>query len=98
LAKVACGAFADNAFVSGRQRRDFAGLRSSLYFIVSPSLYFRRRSTPRQSTSALDPATVVGSASLVPRIRAVSRDGTSRQPDSHLSRRENISPRSQSRR
>jgi len=29
LAKVACGAFADDSFVSGRQRRDFAGLRSA---------------------------------------------------------------------
>jgi hypothetical protein len=29
LAKVACGAFADNGFVAGRQRRDFAGLCSA---------------------------------------------------------------------
>jgi hypothetical protein len=26
LAKVACGAFADNAFAAGRKRRDFCGL------------------------------------------------------------------------
>jgi len=28
LAKIACGAFADDSFVSGRQRRDFAGPQS----------------------------------------------------------------------
>jgi len=29
LAKVACGAFADDSSVSGRQRRDFAGRLSA---------------------------------------------------------------------
>jgi hypothetical protein len=29
LEKVACGAFSDSSFVSGRKRRDFCGLHSA---------------------------------------------------------------------
>jgi hypothetical protein len=34
LAKVGCAAFADCGFVAGRQRRDFAGLRSAAAAIL----------------------------------------------------------------
>jgi hypothetical protein len=37
LAKVAYGAFADNGFVSGRQRRDFAGLRTPALLRTTPA-------------------------------------------------------------
>jgi len=51
LAKVASGAFADNACVPGRERRDFRGLRSDIECSgwVTPQ--------PRKNRNAAGPAT-----------------------------------------
>ena len=61
LAKVACGAFADKAYVAGRERRDFRGLRSGA--MVKAEL-----TGPRQKRNAA-PAITSNCVKVEPRAR-----------------------------